>query len=127
MILRKSNLSRGRSNVNFLDARFAPNRIALISYTSGTTGKPKMIPLTHKALIFQSERKLKVMRIQKSEFSVNSAPLSHIGGISSCHALISGGATQLFISSPKFTAKKFCKNFKLHSSYKFYCCSSHVI
>ncbi|XP_010275958.1 PREDICTED: 2-succinylbenzoate--CoA ligase, chloroplastic/peroxisomal isoform X2 [Nelumbo nucifera] len=87
---------------NPFDLQWAPEGIALICFTSGTTGKPKGVVINHRALIVQSLAKIAVVGYGEDDVYLHTAPLCHIGGISSCMAMLMVGACHVFI--PKFEA-----------------------
>ncbi|HEY0762842.1 MAG TPA: AMP-binding protein [Pyrinomonadaceae bacterium] len=51
--------------------------LALLMYTSGTTGAPKAVPLTHGNIYAESEKVEEVMRISDQEVVVSLLPLFH--------------------------------------------------
>src|SRR4029079_2870237 len=51
--------------------------LALLMYTSGTTGAPKAVPLTHGNIYAESEKGEEVMRIGDQEVVVSLLPLFH--------------------------------------------------
>jgi len=55
--------------------------IALVIQTSGTTKKPKMVPLSHDNLILCSKTIIKMIELHHEDRSLNFLPLFHIGGI----------------------------------------------
>eukprot|EP00427_Karlodinium_veneficum_P020045 CAMPEP_0169133466 /NCGR_PEP_ID=MMETSP1015-20121227/39323_1 /TAXON_ID=342587 /ORGANISM="Karlodinium micrum, Strain CCMP2283" /LENGTH=570 /DNA_ID=CAMNT_0009197851 /DNA_START=62 /DNA_END=1770 /DNA_ORIENTATION=+ len=55
--------------------------IALVIQTSGTTKKPKMVPLTHDNLILCAETIVEMIGLHREDRSLNFLPLFHIGGI----------------------------------------------
>jgi acyl-coenzyme A synthetase/AMP-(fatty) acid ligase len=55
--------------------------IALVIQTSGTTKKPKMVPLTHDNLILCSKTIIQMIGLHHEDRSLNFLPLFHIGGI----------------------------------------------
>ena len=78
---------------------------AFIVFTSGTTsGKLKAAILSHSAFIDQSIAKLKHVQYEESDIYLNSAPLHHVGGLSSMLASLMIGSRQMFIEEPRFVA-----------------------
>jgi fatty-acyl-CoA synthase len=55
--------------------------VALLMYTSGTTGRPKGAMLTHGNLWWNNVNALLTMDSLEDDVSLNSAPLFHIGGL----------------------------------------------
>ncbi|KAL4436917.1 hypothetical protein ABPG75_004056 [Micractinium tetrahymenae] len=83
-----------------LALRCAPGGAALIVYTSGTTGKPKGVALSHDALHSQSMAKLLTCGYSSADVYLHAAPLFHIGGLSSALAMLAAGARHVFL--PRF-------------------------
>ena len=54
-----------------------PDDLALLMYTSGTTGSPKAVPLTHGNIYAQSDKAEEVMRVSDSEVVLSLLPLFH--------------------------------------------------
>jgi len=54
--------------------------IAVISYTSGTTGRPKGVMLTHGNLLFNAENTASVVNVEPGERSIACLPLAHLFG-----------------------------------------------
>lgn len=81
----------------------APRDVALICFTSGTTGRPKGVAISHTSLIIQSLAKIAVVGYGEDDVYLHTAPLCHIGGISSCLAILMAGGCHVLI--PKFDAK----------------------
>ncbi|GMH26058.1 hypothetical protein Nepgr_027901 [Nepenthes gracilis] len=82
---------------------WAPENIAIICFTSGTTGKPKGVTISHAALVVQSLAKMAVIGYSEDDVYLHTAPLCHIGGISSAMTMLMAGGCHVFI--PKFEAK----------------------
>jgi acyl-CoA synthetase (AMP-forming)/AMP-acid ligase II/acyl carrier protein len=57
------------------------NDIALILYTSGTTSRPKMVPLTHANLIASAGNIAATLRLSEADRCLNVMPLFHIHGL----------------------------------------------
>ena len=70
--------------------------IALLAYTSGTTGVPKGVPLTHRNLVASIGSAMAAWRWSAGDVLVHALPLFHQHGLSGVHAaLISGGSTHV--------------------------------
>ncbi|MCP4697208.1 MAG: AMP-binding protein, partial [Gammaproteobacteria bacterium] len=62
-----------------------PDDTAFFSSTSGSTGVPKFIPLTHRNLLSRSRGTTRHCRYSGSDAVVNWLPFEHIGAISDLH------------------------------------------
>ena len=70
--------------------------VALLAYTSGTTGTPKGVPLTHRNLTASIGSAMAAWRWSPGDVLVHALPLFHQHGLSGVHtALISGGSTHV--------------------------------
>ena len=58
-----------------------PNDIALVLHTSGTTSRPKMVPLSHKNLLKSCENITKALKIKETDKNIILMPSFHIHGI----------------------------------------------
>ena len=73
-----------------------PSDIALLCYTSGTTGKPKGVPLTHRQLAVSIRAAMAAWRWEPADVLVHSLPLHHQHGLSGLHtALIAGSEAHI--------------------------------
>ncbi|XP_020593308.1 2-succinylbenzoate--CoA ligase, chloroplastic/peroxisomal isoform X2 [Phalaenopsis equestris] len=101
--LSMDSIRKPSQGTQFIDPIYAINGIALICFTSGTTGQPRGVAISHKALVIQSLAKITIVGYAEDDVYLHTAPLCHIGGISSCIAMIMAGGCHVFI--PKFGAK----------------------
>ena len=74
----------------------APHDIALLAYTSGTTGRPKGVPLTHRQLTASIQGAMAAWRWTGRDVLVHALPLFHQHGLGGVHAtLIAGSSAHL--------------------------------
>lgn len=98
-----TSIQEGRPN----DAGLAKsNDIALILHTSGTTSRPKMVPLTHKNLCISAGNIKKTLNLSENDCCLNIMPLFHIHGLMAA-VLASVYAGGSIICTPGFYAPKF--------------------
>jgi acyl-CoA synthetase (AMP-forming)/AMP-acid ligase II len=73
-----------------------PRDIALLAYTSGTTGRPKGVPLTHGQLAASIRSAMAAWRWSPGDVLAHALPLYHQHGLSGVHAaLIAGGTVHI--------------------------------
>ena len=72
----------------------APDDVALILHTSGTTARPKIVPLTHGALAASAANVIDALALDRGDRSMTVMPLFHIHGIVACllAPLVAGGS-----------------------------------
>ena len=58
-----------------------PGDVALILHTSGTTSRPKMVPLTHENMTASASHVANTLRLTQADRVLNVMPLFHIHGI----------------------------------------------
>lgn len=97
---------------SMFDYCWAPDGIALICFTSGTTGKPKGVAISHTSLIVQSLAKIAIVGYAEDDVYLHTAPLCHIGGISSGLTMLMVGACHVLI--PKFETLTALKAIEQH-------------
>ncbi|MBR72941.1 MAG: AMP-dependent synthetase [Rhodospirillaceae bacterium] len=61
--------------------KLSENDIALILHTSGTTSKPKIVPLSHKNIITSAHNISSSLRLNPNDKCLNIMPLFHIHGL----------------------------------------------
>jgi acyl-CoA synthetase (AMP-forming)/AMP-acid ligase II len=73
-----------------------PRDIALLAYTSGTTGRAKGVPLTHAQLATSIRSAMAAWRWSADDVLAHALPLYHQHGLSGLHAaLIAGGTVHI--------------------------------
>ena len=83
-----------------------PGDVALVLHTSGTTSRPKMVPLTQSNLCRSAVNIRNTLRLEASDRCLNIMPLFHIHGLMGATlASITAGAG--IICSPGFLASQF--------------------
>jgi acyl-CoA synthetase (AMP-forming)/AMP-acid ligase II len=90
-----------------------PDDVALFAYTSGTTGRPKCVPLTHANVLWSSRNLAAHYALTSADRSLVVLPLFHGHGLigATLSTLASGGSV---IVPPRFSASEFWKLFREH-------------
>src|SRR6266567_3163466 len=70
-----------------------PDDTALLAYTSGTTGKPKAVPLTHRALLTSIRVAMASWGWREDDVLAHALPLFHQHGLGGVHAVLIAGGT----------------------------------
>jgi acyl-CoA synthetase (AMP-forming)/AMP-acid ligase II len=70
-----------------------PPDVALLAYTSGTTGRPKGVPLTHRQLAVSIRAAMAAWRWRADDVLVHALPLYHQHGLGGLHAALVAGST----------------------------------
>lgn len=80
--------------------------VALVLHTSGTTSRPKIVPLTHANLCASAQNVRAALDLKQSDICLNVMPLFHIHGlIGALLSSLSAGAS--IVCTPGFEAPKF--------------------
>ena len=80
--------------------------VCLVLHTSGTTNKPKIVPLTHENLCAGAQCISSTLQLRRDEICLNMMPLFHIHGLSiNVLASLIAGAT--VIATPGFDPQSF--------------------
>ncbi|KAH0468995.1 hypothetical protein IEQ34_002227 [Dendrobium chrysotoxum] len=101
--LAMDSIRKASHGTQFINPVCATGGIALICFTSGSTGQPKGVAIRHEALVIQSLAKITIVGYGEDDVYLHSCPMCHIGAISSCIAMLMVGGCHVFI--PKFDAK----------------------
>jgi acyl-activating enzyme 14 len=86
---------------------------AFLIFTSGTTGPPRAAVLSHAALHFQCNAKLRCCGYNKADIYLHTAQLFHVGGLCSALAMLLAGAQHVFL--PIFRATDCLKAIEMYS------------
>ncbi|MCJ1321917.1 hypothetical protein MMC15_007262 [Xylographa vitiligo] len=92
-----------------------PDDVALVLHTSGTTGRPKAVPLTHRNLTRTMKNIRDTYKLTPEDRTLLVMPLFHVHGLLAgfLAPLLSGGSV---IVPPKFSAHDFWENFITHKA-----------
>ncbi|TAQ91496.1 hypothetical protein B7494_g208 [Chlorociboria aeruginascens] len=104
---------RGKGNQRVEQAR--PDDIALVLHTSGTTGRPKAVPLTHRNLTRTMKNIQITYKLTPKDRTMLVMPLFHVHGLLAgfLAPLLSGGSV---IVPLKFSASEFWNDFITHQA-----------
>ena len=84
----------------------APEDVALVLHTSGTTSRPKRVPLAHRNLTISAQNVANTYQLISEDVSLCVMPLFHVHGVvaSTLSTLLTGGTV---IVPPRFNALNF--------------------
>jgi acyl-CoA synthetase (AMP-forming)/AMP-acid ligase II len=84
----------------------APDDVALVLHTSGTTSRPKLVPLSHRNLCASAGNIRRTLALEAGDVCLNIMPLFHIHGLmAALLASLSAGAS--VACTPGFNALRF--------------------
>lgn len=96
-------------NKEFQTVHSNPDDIAVILYTSGTTGNPKGAMITHSSLYHNAFKLNEIWGITNQDTILHSLPLFHVHGLFfATHTALLSGAKLIFL--PKFDADTVIEN-----------------
>ncbi|KAF5869420.1 putative peroxisomal-coenzyme a synthetase protein [Botrytis fragariae] len=104
---------KGKGNQKVEQAQ--PDDVALVLHTSGTTGRPKAVPLTHRNLTTTMKNIQATYKLTPADRTMLVMPLFHVHGLLAgfLAPLMSGGSV---IVPPKFSASEFWSDFITHKA-----------
>lgn len=92
-------LQRGIHHASsFLPSPHTASDVATIVYTSGTTGRPKGIPLTHKNIMSQIQGFPDFVKVNHGQTTMSMLPPWHIYERTASYYILSSGLTQIYTS-----------------------------
>lgn len=80
--------------------------VALLAYTSGTTGRPKGVPLTHANLLSSVRAAMWAWRWEENDILVHALPFSHQHGLGGVHMTLLAGSRAVVHS--RFDPARLC-------------------
>jgi O-succinylbenzoate-CoA ligase len=92
---------------NIPDINIDKEDIAQIYYTSGTTGKPKGVILSHKNVNIHANNSITELHLRDSDSWLHAAPLFHLADAWATWAITKVGGTHILLK--KFNPEKVCK------------------
>src|SRR5260221_294714 len=78
--------------------RVGPDATAVLAFTSGTTGRPKGVPLTHRNLLSSIRTAMAAWRWSGDDVLVHALPLFHQHGLGGLHATLIAGSSLRIVS-----------------------------
>lgn len=93
------------------------NAVALYLHTSGTTSKPKLVPLTHRNLACSVQNIIQTFELCDEDASYLVMPLYHIHGLQAgLLAALAAGGRVIMPSAGKFSAASFWRDATAHGA-----------
>ena len=80
--------------------------VALVMHTSGTTRRPKVVPLAHSQLCAGAARVVATLQLQRTDVSLNVMPLFHLHGLM-IGIFVTAAAGAAVRCAPSFDAARF--------------------
>ncbi|KAG9235042.1 hypothetical protein BJ875DRAFT_440695 [Amylocarpus encephaloides] len=113
LVVKDEGKLKGKGNQKVEQAQ--PDDIALVLHTSGTTGRPKAVPLTHRNLTRTMKNIKATYQLTPEDRTMLVMPLFHVHGLLAgfLAPLYSGGSV---IVPPKFSASEFWDDFITHKA-----------
>ena len=75
------------------------NKVAYLIYTSGTTSKPKGVPISHEMIEFTTKNIVKILGYSKKDIDLTPLPLYHSFGLGCLHTSIFVGSTFVILKN----------------------------
>ena len=89
-----------------LEPEDASDDLAMLAYTSGTTGQPKGVPLTHANLLSSMRAAMRAWRWDANDVLLHALPSSHQHGLGGVHMTLLAGSRAVVHS--KFDPARLC-------------------
>lgn len=102
----RESLEKGKRD--FVDAEIDPDKMHMLLYTSGTTGKAKGVMLTHKNIMSNVRDILSIVKVYPEDRSLSILPIHHtFESTIGITTVLSAGASIAFCEGLKYIAKNF--------------------
>ena len=83
------------------EGKSAPEEVADILYTTGTTGKSKVVMVSHDAIFAEAENLVEAQKFSRDTTFIINGPLNHIGSLSKIYPTVYVGGTVHIIDGMK--------------------------
>lgn len=88
--------------------------VAMYLHTSGTTSRPKLVPLTHKNILTSLTNIIHTYKLTPSDATLVIMPLFHVHGLmASCLSTLHSGGTLMLPRAGRFSASTFWADIKM--------------
>jgi malonyl-CoA/methylmalonyl-CoA synthetase len=101
------------------DPPIPSSAIAHLSFTSGTTGRPKAVPLTHSNVLASARAVMLAWRWSADDVLVHALPLQHAHGLTAVHLSLVGGSRSIVL--PEFEPRTWCEAVAAHRATVVFC------
>ena len=106
-LINQGNIMLENGNTAFDEVQIDPDTTVSLLYTSGTTGKPKGVMLSHKNITTVINETQKIVKIEQTDRSLSILPCHHTFESTLCLFLLSQGASIAFFEGLRYIMDNF--------------------
>lgn len=106
-LINQGNIMLENGNTAFDEVQIDPDTTVSLLYTSGTTGKPKGVMLSHKNITTVINETQKIVKIEPTDRSLSILPCHHTFESTLCLFLLSQGASIAFFEGLRYIMDNF--------------------